>query len=327
MDPLISVILPIYNVENYIERAIESVLRQTYQNLEIILVDDGSPDRCGEICDAYARRDARIKVIHKPNGGLSDARNAGLDVMKGAYVAFVDSDDYIAPFFIEALYQALVETGSDVSLCRYAVVTQPDMSECETKLANADSRDYVVYDRKQTLLNLYDAHHEDATYFIVAWNKLYAANLWKTVRFPKGKVHEDEGCTYLIFDQIRRSVYVKQPMYGYFSAPDSITRAAFNMKRLDWFDALDDRIIYFKQKGDAEHVAAAMRARADGAVHYYYQLVDAFPKETEQAKRLQGYVKAALSGRHMEQEISKKARIGYRLFLHAPALYRRLTGC
>lgn len=327
MQPLISVIMPIYNVQKYIDRAIVSVQQQTYQNLEIILVDDGSPDLCGEICDAYAKKDSRIKVIHKENGGLSDARNAGLDIMQGQYVAFVDSDDYIAPFFIQALYDALMATQSDVSLCKYAVVTADDMSECDAKLADANSDDYIVYDKRESLFNLYDNHHEDATYFIVAWNKLYKAELWRKVRYPKGKVHEDEGCTYLILDQIAKSVYIKKPMYAYYSAPDSITRATFNMKRLDWMDALDARIAYFEKKDDAEMVAAAKRARADGAIHYYYPLVKAFPTEKEQAKRLKGYVKNALVSEGMDGELTAKSKVGYRLFLLSPALYKKISGC
>lgn len=327
MNPLITVIMPIYKVENYIDRAIQSVLAQTYQNLEIILVDDGSPDRCGEICDAYAQEDARIRVIHKENGGLSDARNAGLDVMRGEYVAFVDSDDYIAPFFIEQLYEAAVSTESDVAICQYAVVSKNDMSECDEKLHEANKEQYQVYDRRQSLMNLYDFNHEDATYFIVAWNKLYAAYLWEGVRYPKGKIHEDEGCTYLILEKIQKSVYVKCPMYGYFSAPDSITRADFNMKRLDWFDALDTRINHFRDKGDEQMAAAAIRARADGAIHYYYDLVKAFPKEKAQAKRLKVCVKEALQTNGIEATLSGRGKLGYRLFLVSPWLYRKISGC
>lgn len=128
-EALITVIVPVYKVEAYLERAILSVLNQTYQNLQIILVDDGSPDNCGSICDAYEKKDSRIRVIHKKNGGLSDARNAGLEAAEGDYIAFLDSDDFIAPFFLETLMEALLSTGSDVALCPYQVVKESGMTE------------------------------------------------------------------------------------------------------------------------------------------------------------------------------------------------------
>lgn len=334
MEPLISVILPIYKVEKYLCRAVDSVLAQTYSNLEIILVEDGSPDDCGRICDAYVRKDKRIQVIHKENGGLSDARNAGLDHMKGEYVVFVDSDDYIAPFFVEELFESLTETGADVSFSQYAVVKQEDNSE-EEKLRRPHRaefptpQDLYVYDRKKLLLNMYDCNHPDATYFIVSWNKLYKASLWDGVRFPTGKIHEDEATTYRIFDKAKLGVYVKAPMYAYFSAPSSITRDTFSMKRLDWMDALSDRILFFRETQEHDLVAAALRARADGAIHYYYPLCEHVKdvKEVEAAKaRLRFYIREALGADKKYHTLSAKTKAGYHLFLNNPGLYRRILG-
>lgn len=335
MKPLISVIIPVYAVEKYLKRAVDSVLCQTYRNLEIILVDDGSTDACPSICDAYAAKEARVRVIHKENGGLSDARNAGLDIAGGDYIAFLDSDDYYAPFFIEVLYEQLQKTDAQVALCRYEVTEA---------LEAADGPDFMsvlqsykdgnvsceVYDRKQMLLNQYDALCCDATYFIVAWNKLYKASLWKDVRFPKGKIHEDEATTYRIFDKISKGVYVNVPMYAYFSMPDSITRAKFNLRRLQWFDALDDRIAFLSKREEYEAANAALRARADGAIRYYYPLVKECPREKKAAWRLKGYVKNALLLHRKGQEPQKGflgfvTRVGYRLFLISPGLYKRIT--
>lgn len=326
MKPLISVIIPVYGVEKYLRRAVDSVLKQTYRNLEIILVDDGSPDSCPEICDEYAAKEARVRVIHKENGGLSDARNAGLDIAGGDYIAFLDSDDYFAPFFIEALYKELVRTDAQVALCRYEVTEElspekgPDF-ESVLKTYREGEVDCKEYDRGQMLLNQYDALCPDATYFIVAWNKLYKASLWKHVRFPKGKIHEDEATTYRIFDKVTKGVYVDAPMYAYFSMPESITRAKFNIRRLQWFDALDDRIAFLSEKGEQEAAAAAVRARADGAIKYYYPLVKECPREKGEAKRLKGYVKEALA---MPQKgvLRPVTKIGYRLFLVSPVLYK-----
>lgn len=335
MKPLISVIIPVYEVEKYLKRAVDSVLGQTYRNLEIILVDDGSPDGCPAICDAYEAKEARVRVIHKQNGGLSDARNAGLDIAGGDYIAFLDSDDYYAPYFIEVMYHQLIETQAQVAVCRYEVTEAlevkdgPDFPEY-LELYRSGKVDCKVFDRDRMIRNQYDALCEDATYFIVAWNKLYKASLWRNVRFPKGKIHEDEATIYRIFDKIEKGVYVEMPMYAYFSMPESITRAKFNMKRLQWFDALDDRIRFFEEKEEGEVVNAAIRARADGAIRYYYSLVSHCPGEKDEAKRLKGYVKSAIKKNRRGNEKKKGflrwiTVVGYRIFLVSPFVYHVIT--
>lgn len=325
MQPLISVIVPIYKVEDYLKRCVSSIQAQTYSNLEIILVDDGSPDSCGTLCDSFAKEDERIVVIHKENGGLSDARNAGLDIAKGEFVAFVDSDDYIAPFFVETLYHALRETQSDTALCSYAVVDE----ERYDVFKEVDSDTPVnTYERRELLSNLYDANHEDATYFIVAWNKLYRRELWHDVRFPKGKIHEDEATTYKIYDRCQKGVYIKTPMYGYFNSKSSITRDAFNVKRLEWMDALNDRIAYFQRKKENDFVAFGLKARADGAIHYFYplrKLSEETGKYREEQKQLKGYVKEALLADKEYGNLPVSTKIGYRLFLLSPMLYKRIN--
>ena len=330
MKPLVSVIMPVYKVEKYLARAIDSVCAQSYSNLEIILVDDGSPDKCGEICDEYAYRDKRIKVIHKENGGLSDARNAGLDIMQGEYVIFIDSDDYIASFFIEELYKAMLSADCDVSFCQYAVVHKEDMSEARKKLRRPKKaelpnlQEMFVYDREKLLLNMYDFNHQDATYFIVSWNKLYKAALWDGLRFPKGKIHEDEATTYKVFDRVKAGVYVTAPMYGYFEAPSSITRDAFSLKRLDWMDALNDRIAFFEEKHETDLIVSAIRARADGAIKYFYPLHDKI-KNRKEEKRLRSYVREALLDERCQEYLTLRNRVGYCLFLILPTLYKRLV--
>lgn len=351
MDQCVSVIVPIYMVEPYLKRAVDSIRNQTYQNLEIILVDDGSKDQCGRICDDYAKADNRIVVIHKENGGLSDARNAGLDIARGEYIMFVDSDDYIASDCVETLLGCLKEHDADVSMCSYAVTDSTEFDESifaagrnnekekkqskewkiKTDNHKSDGHEYdgsvEICDRRKLLSNLYDANHRDATYFIVSWNKIYKASLWDGIRFPKGKIHEDEATTYKIYDRARKGVYLHRPLYGYFTAPDSITRARFNIKRLQWMDALDDRIAYFENKLTEsqnieeldflqDQIACAKRARADAAIHYYYPLKDELPMERDAAKRLKKYV---------YQEWKNEKRPGYLIFSLSAPLYRLIT--
>lgn len=329
MGERVSIIVPIYKVEPYIRRAVNSILQQTYRELEIILVDDGSPDNCGKICDEYKVKDERIKVIHKENGGLSDARNAGLDIATGDYIAFVDSDDYIAPDFIERLLDALHKNQADVAICSFGITEALDYDDTIFEIDERGKKGYEAdgsmedFTRNGLLSNLYDANHRDATYFIVVWNKLYKAKLWKDIRFPKGKIHEDEATTYRIYDMVEKGVYLHRPLYGYFSAPESITRGRFKLNRLDWLDALTDRIRFFEEREEWEQVRYAKRARADGAIKYYYPLKEELSEGKEAETRLKGYVKEEVGEK--ESGLSLKTRIGYRIFLLSPSLYRKLT--
>lgn len=327
MEQKVSVIVPIYKVEPYLKRAVASILHQTYHNLEIILVDDGSPDQCGRICDDYAKEDNRITVIHKENGGLSDARNAGLDAAHGEYIVFVDSDDFIAEDYVETLMQCLKKYDADVAMCSYAVTASVELDESIFKASRDETVE--VCDRRELLNNLYDANHKDATYFIVSWNKIYKASLWQDVRFPKGRIHEDEATTYKIYDRAQKGVYLHRPLYGYFTAPSSITRDRFNIKRMQWMDALDDRIVYFEDKtaqlneeGKQEkeflekQIACCKRARADASIHYYYPLKEELPTERKAAKRLKSYV---------WQEWKETKNPGYLIFSVSASLYRLIT--
>ena len=327
MEQKVSVIVPIYKVEPYLKRAVDSILHQTYHNLEIILVDDGSPDQCGRICDDYAKEDNRITVIHKENGGLSDARNAGLDAAHGEYIVFVDSDDFIAEDYVETLMQCLKKYDADVAMCSYAVTASVELDESIFKASRDETVE--VCDRRELLNNLYDANHKDATYFIVSWNKIYKASLWQDVRFPKGRIHEDEATTYKIYDRAQKGVYLHRPLYGYFTAPSSITRDRFNIKRLQWMDALDDRIAYFEDKTAQlneeakqetefleKQIACCKRARADASIHYYYPLKEGLPTERKAVKRLKSYV---------WQEWKETKKPGYLIFSVSASLYRLIT--
>lgn len=334
MKPLISVIIPIYGVEKYLNRAVDSVLGQTYRNLEIILVDDGSPDGCPQICDAYEKREARVRVIHKENGGLSDARNAGLKIAGGDYIAFLDSDDYYAPRFIEILYEQIVKNDAQIAVCSYEVTESeapsdgPDFDAYGRQYDRGEAPVFC-YGREAMLMNQYDANCPDATYFIVAWNKLYQASLFDGITFPKGKIHEDEATIYKLFDRIRKGVYVRLPLYAYFSMPGSITRETFHLRRLDWMDALDDRIAYFEVNHEYSVMQSAIRARADGAIRYYLPLIQNIRGAKEEKKRLRGYVSYALKANRDKDPqrghfLGLRTRLGYDIFLLMPGLYVKL---
>ena len=313
MHDLISVIIPVYKVEKYLCRCVDSVLEQTYTNMEIILVDDGSPDNCPVMCDEYARQDSRVKVIHQENAGLSGARNAGIDMAQGQWLAFVDSDDYLAADLLERLYQACVDTGSSLSVCRWEYVrgeTIPEHGTGETR----------VYTGREMLANLYVP---DGAYFVVAWNKLYRKELFEDIRYPLGRIHEDEATTYRIYDKVKKAAYVDRSLYGYFVTPVSITRG-FNPKRMDWVTAVAERLDFFEQKGYTELMVPGLQALADGSIDIWFGLRDQLPGSEKQQEEIRTLIREGLRRVKKYGKFPLRTEIGYRLFLTWPGLYRKL---
>ena len=226
-EPLISVIVPIYNVEKYLNRCIDSIIAQTYKNIEIILIDDGSPDNCGAICDEYATKDSRIKVIHKKNGGLSDARNAGIDIAKGKYISFIDSDDFVSRYFIETLYKCLVENNADISSLTHGVSFE-DGDDDSVKFMNSDNDfscetvwpdDAIEYMFYQTIPTG------------VQW-RLYKRAIFNELRFPVGYLYEDVATTYKAFMLAEKIVLIYANAYAYRHRTNSIIRMKYDERKL-----------------------------------------------------------------------------------------------
>lgn len=234
---LISVIVPVYKVEKYLERCVRSIQKQTYENLEIILVDDGSPDQCGALCDQYAQEDGRIKVLHKQNGGLSDARNAGIELASGSYIVFADSDDWLDRDMIDLLYRVLKRSNADIAECSYRNIYRDHIMEetsCSAALTEGDSVAAL-----EGML--------DWKYFKpVAWNKLYKREVFGTIRYPKGRLHEDEFTTYKYFYNAKKVVYVDISKYNYDrTREDSITGKKYREDNLDACWAFRERVDFF----------------------------------------------------------------------------------
>lgn len=244
---MISVVVPIYNTGNYLVRCIDSVLQQTYSDIELILVDDGSTDNSGEICDAYQKKDRRIKVIHKKNGGLSEARNEGITCAKGEYIAFVDSDDYIAPNMLKILYDNLIEKNADISICNFWWI---DEKEKMLETNGEDEKECFV--DKDILKLLYNNDFEYNFSIVVAWNKLYKRSLFKEIRYPIGKLHEDEFIIHKLLYQCKKIVYSTCKLYYYMKHDEGIT-GNVNSKRIqDVWTALSERAFFFKTIDEKE---------------------------------------------------------------------------
>lgn len=222
--PIISVIVPCYKVERYLPKCIDSIINQTYTNLEIFLIDDGSPDNCGKICDNYAQKDLRIKVIHKTNGGLSDARNVAIDKMTGEYVVFVDSDDYIAPTHIEGLYDMIQRHQAEISINTFATFydgTNP--LPCKKS-----SKEFVYTGLEATEKMFYQEMFDNS-----AWGKMYKTNLFDNIRYPKGLLYEDLPTTYKLMLKASKVVYNNNETYYYLLRSDSIEGSKFSPEKLN----------------------------------------------------------------------------------------------
>jgi len=240
---LISVIIPIYNVEKYLEKCVNSVLEQTYTNLEIILVDDGCTDNCPIICDNLSKKDNRIKVIHKTYSGVSDSRNVGIESSTGKYISFIDSDDYVNKYFLETLYNNLIETNSDISICGFQKVYENTQIDTTEKLIKSEIEIFKDIDKFKQLYN------QNAIAFVVVWSKLYKSEIFKNtdIRFEKGKIHEDEIIIHYILHKSEIVSWCNTPLYYYLKRKNSIMGQKISEKNLYIYYGLQPRSLFFKE--------------------------------------------------------------------------------
>lgn len=238
-EALISVIVPVYKVEAYLERCVDSIRNQTYKNLEIILVDDGSPDRSGQMCDELARLDSRIRVIHKENGGLSDARNAGLDAMTGQYVSFIDSDDWIQPQMLEVLLDRMVEQNAQISCCGMVRCTD----EKELYCFNPNREEQFTLSGEEAQMELLRNYRITNSMN----DKLFCAEIFKDLRMKKGVLFEDMQLQYRCIAKADRVTYIGTPFYCYYMASNSISRCVYTLKHYDEISNSQERIAFYKE--------------------------------------------------------------------------------
>lgn len=261
MNPKLSVIIPVYRAERFLKRCLDSIVNQTYKNLEIILVDDGSPDKSGEICDAYEKKDRRIRVLHQENKGSSAARNTGLDMASGDYIGFVDSDDYINERMYEVLLSNCLIFDAEVSVCRLARF-EGEAAHIEFKRSDKTS----VFSAHEALINM---HGRDGQVYTIPCNKLYRKDLFEGLRYPLNKINEDEFLTYKVMDNAKRIVLTEEVLYYYFLNPCSITRNANYLTNSDIFEAFEDRMSYFLQKGYTDLMPIVHKACLDRIIARY----------------------------------------------------------
>lgn len=311
--PLISVVVPVYKVEAYLDRCVQSIVDQTLTNLEIILVDDGSPDSCPAMCDAWAAKDSRIKVIHKENGGLSDARNAGLAVAEGTYISFVDSDDWVEPQFLEVLLRAALENDCQIAECDYAV-TSGDSPK------RAEAGETLLYTAEAAM----ELHLRDRLFRQVVWNKLYRREVI-TVPFETGKYHEDVFWTYQIIANCEKLAHVNAAMYCYFQRETSIMGQGYSLKRLDAVEAAARRCVLVTEKFPA--LAGIAQGEFIGSCMYHYQqLLKNQSIDPDGSHKTWVYRQLGQIGQkwRKEKKLTCKQRVWLNAFLRCPQVVCKL---
>lgn len=276
--PTISVIVPVYKVEPYIHQCIDSILAQTYTDFELILVDDGSPDNCGLICDEYAKQDDRIRVIHQENQGLSAARNAGIDIAKGDYLTFIDSDDWVVSTYLKNLYLNITSCVADIAVCDKVEFWSDDSQETYT---TEEFNKTVHISGPEAAKRVYCI---GAGVSIIACAKLFARRLFEHLRFPIGKIHEDQAVIPILLYNAKTVVVSDCKLYMYRQHTNSIMRTSFSTRHLDDIEAIESCISYFKEKKEVEIANLAEKAKKRITARYILKAHDGnvlneFPRE------------------------------------------------
>lgn len=272
--PLVSIIVPVYNVEKYIHKCLNSILNQSYYNLEVILVDDGSTDKSGEICDEYALLDKRIHIIHKENGGLSSARNAALDIVSGEYIAFVDSDDWIEREMIEKLVEKAIEEEADMVQCGFRYVNE------HNDIKGTNSSKGIVISNNESLIDLY---FSQKIIDVVVWNKLYKKYLFDNIRMFEGRNNEDTMIMPEILLQVGKFINIDGEYYNYLKREDSIMSNKFSLKKLDSIFACE-YVIDLCEKKIPKHKHNAQIILCMICIYLYNDFIYSFLKENSEIK-------------------------------------------
>ncbi|MBQ9761492.1 MAG: glycosyltransferase family 2 protein [Oscillospiraceae bacterium] len=313
--PLVSVVVPVYKVEQYLDECVSSIRSQSYHNLEIILVDDGSPDRCGEMCDSYALQDPRIRVIHKANGGLSDARNVGMEMAKGQYWCFVDSDDCLDIRTLQIMVDEAKRTGADV------VIAQP------RAFVDGEAIKPAVLSGEGEVIRKDEAMRRFATRDWGAWGKLYRREIHEGIQFPYGKIHEDEAIMFQLLSRCRTISVLADKLYYYRKRPGSITSVPYSVRKMDWLYAWAKNVEYVGKK-DLELYLRCVSKLWTVMMYNLDRLVgqDCYRRELEDIAELAScYKKDILRNPYISRNAKLRLRVLLLSDIHKPGcLYARL---
>ena len=313
-DSELSIIVPIYNVEKYLRECVDSILNQTFTDFELILVDDGSPDGCPQICDAYAEQDNRVRVIHQKNDGLSAARNAGIEAARGNWLSFIDSDDFIAPDFLGKLYTAVKNANADCAICGIQLAKEDGKPLTTPDNMNVQEGVWTGIDILNTMKKRAN------TPYLVAWNKIYRRELFQDIRYPVGRLNEDNFIFAELFHTARTVVCIAEPLYYYRQREGSIMRSQYTVRNLDAMWGFVDCYKYFQAYGMEELLVPTEKrifAKLTGTYHQL-PLKDRRAEGTEEARRVQWEIARDLKRQNM---LSKKFWSRILFFQRMPNVY------
>lgn len=309
----VSIIVPVYNVEKYLEKCIESILAQTFKNIEVILVNDGSSDKSGLICDKYSLIDRRIKVVHKKNTGVSDSRNYGIKVSSGKYIAFIDSDDWVDKEYINILYSNLIKYNADISVCDFI----RENNESKPKQLLKEKKE-ILFTNIEALNQIYGELYVQM--IAVVWNKLYKREIFNDLKFPIDKIHEDEYLTPIALYKCNKIIYTNKQLLHYRDTPNSIMNKKFNVKRLDYLYVLESRMKFFKENMLDELYKKNVCTYLEKVMEFYFLVKRS---DIENKKNIMKELKNKLSNlnKNLDIKLPKKLKIEMVLFKVYPNLY------
>jgi glycosyltransferase involved in cell wall biosynthesis len=316
MDTKISIIVPIYNLEHYLPKCVDSILTQTFTDFELILVDDGSTDGSGELCDEYARLDKRVRVIHKKNGGIASSRNAGLDAAKGIYIGFVDNDDFINKFMFEILYKNAKKYSSDIVICDYISIDESQHYDIDKFDGNYKLKQF---NNREAVHHIYADMDKDT--FIYPWNKLYKKELFNDIKYELGNIYDDETVAHKLLYKSKRVTYVQIPLYYYVQRKGSQINSPFSVKKFGRVYALKERQDFFKRKNEVELQQKALKHYMDVFFWNYYLAKSSLQGIDKELKDLKQTFDQSLVDLLKHKNISWKQKVMFVLFSIHPSLY------
>lgn len=313
----ISIIVPVYNLEDLLPKCVDSILAQRFTNFELILVNDGSTDRSGEICDEYANVDSRIKVIHKKNGGVASSRNAGLAIAKGNYIGFVDNDDYINEYMFEILYNHAVSDSADITICDYLKVDEEQYYD-----TGKYDEDYKIehYNNIEALNQLYT---DNNITFVVPWNKLYKRYLFKDIKYKVGNTNDDETVAHELLYYSNKITYIQTGLYYYVQRKGSQmdSNTSFHIKKIDAVYAFSDREMFFRKVKEKDLQEKALKDYMERFFRYYFLAKSTLNNVDSELKELKRTFDKSLFYLLRHKEISKKQKLMFLVFSISPSLF------
>ena len=315
--PLVSVIVPVYNVKAYLKRCVYSIVAQSYKNLEILLIDDGSTDESGRLCDELSQQDDRIRVFHQANKGLSGARNKGLDEMRGDWVLFVDSDDYISPDCIEVLYSL---TGEGVEIVSGSLI-RTKKADLDFEAIQENENTEIITGRKAIEI-IYGSGPKLLS--IVACGKLFGKNCFQKWRFREGIIHEDEELMWKLLYECNRIAVTQQIVYAYFMTANSIMRGGFSPERLVYLDILAERAAFFEKKQEKRLFELTQKTRCYALFDLYIPSRDAGDKNAQISASLKKEFNSLFPDAIKMKAVNRKAKVSLFLMRFAPPIYKIL---